>query len=248
MAALKTLNIEAGLPTIDEDRRRLLDELRQAKQSGIIAVKIIHRYGSTGKGGALRGALGTSLLRRKKEGLVTRIGEKWSVFEEDARYAIERCPELHHDRDLHRSNEGITIAVLSRLPRSSPCGRLTPCRILKVREGGTNPMTTAPVMPRTNRSSARRVLLGVVALFVLLYILDFAWYELRTFFPQLGQATGSVHRIRLLAIPSKGNKTEYEIDAVHPEEDVPCSHSIFPHSGNRPCWYMVRHANDPISM
>jgi len=114
MPALKTLNIEAGLPTVDEARRRLLDELRQAKQSGVIAVKIIHGYGSTGKGGALRGALRTSLLRRKKEGLVTRVifGEKWNVFEEDARYAIERCPELRHDRDLNCSNEGITIAVL----------------------------------------------------------------------------------------------------------------------------------------
>jgi hypothetical protein len=54
------------------------------------------------------------LLRRKKEGLVTRVifGERWNVFEEDPRYAIERCPELRHDRELSRSNEGITIAVL----------------------------------------------------------------------------------------------------------------------------------------
>jgi hypothetical protein len=54
------------------------------------------------------------LLRRKKEGLVTRVifGEKWDIFEEDSRYAIERCPDLRSDRDLNRSNEGITIAVL----------------------------------------------------------------------------------------------------------------------------------------
>ena len=109
-------------------------------------------------------------------------------------------------------------------------------------------MATTPTSPRPKRSSARRVLLGVVALFVLLYLADFAWYELRVFVPQLGQTTGSVHRIRLLAISSKGNKVEYEIDAVHPEEDVPCSHSIFPQGGNRPCWYMVRHAKDPIPM
>jgi len=114
MPALKTLNIEAGLPNVDEARRLLLAELRNAKTSGVLAVKIIHGYGSTGKGGALRGALRTSLLRRKKEGLVVRVifGEKWSVFEDDTRYAIERCPDLRHDRDLNRSNEGITIAVL----------------------------------------------------------------------------------------------------------------------------------------
>jgi hypothetical protein len=114
MAGVKILNIEAGMPTVDEARKILLTELKQAKRSGVAAVKIIHGYGSTGKEGALRGALRTSLLRRKKEGLVTRVifGEKWSVFEDDARYAIDHCPELRSDRDLNHSNEGITIAVL----------------------------------------------------------------------------------------------------------------------------------------
>jgi len=114
MAAVKVLNIEVGMPTVEEARQRLLAELRQAKQSGVAAVKIIHAYGSTGKGGALRDALRKSLLRRKKEGLVTRVifGEKWSVFEDDARYAVEHCPDLRSDRDLNHSNEGMTIAVL----------------------------------------------------------------------------------------------------------------------------------------
>lgn len=109
-------------------------------------------------------------------------------------------------------------------------------------------MPDTPVSSSAASFSVRRVLLGFVALFVLLYVGDLAWYELRVLVPHFGSATGSVHRIRLLAIPTKGNKIEYEIDAVHPEEDVPCSHSIFPHGGNRPCWYLVRHANDPISM
>jgi hypothetical protein len=115
MPTFKTLNIEAGFPTVDETRRLLLAELRQAKQSGVVAVKIIHGYGSTGKGGALRQALRSSLLRRKKEGLVTRVifGEKWNVFEDDSRYAIECCPELRHDRDLNRSNEGITLVLFA---------------------------------------------------------------------------------------------------------------------------------------
>jgi hypothetical protein len=114
LPGLKTVNIEAGMPTVEEARQMLLAEVKQARQSGVKALKVIHGYGSTGKGGALRGALRNSLLRRKKEGLVTRVifGENWSVFENDARYAIEKCPELKGDRDLNRSNEGITIAVL----------------------------------------------------------------------------------------------------------------------------------------
>jgi hypothetical protein len=109
-------------------------------------------------------------------------------------------------------------------------------------------VATPSNLPRARYFSARRLLLGIIALFVILYLVDFAWYELRVLMPKLGASSGSVHRIRLLAISSKGNKVDYEIDAVHPEEDVPCSHSIFPHRGNRPCWYMVRHANDPIPM
>jgi hypothetical protein len=109
-------------------------------------------------------------------------------------------------------------------------------------------MTTTPTAARAHPFPARRVLLGLLVLLALFYMADFAWYELRVFLPKLGPTTGSVHRIRLLAISSKGNKIEYEIDAVKPEEDVPCSHTIFPQGGNRPCWYMVRHANDPIPM
>jgi hypothetical protein len=114
MANLKIVNIEEEMPTLEEARQMLLAEIKLATQSGVKVLKVIHGYGSTGKGGALRGGLRTSLLRRKKEGLVLRVifGEKWNVFEEDARYAIEKCPELKGDRDLNRSNEGITIAVL----------------------------------------------------------------------------------------------------------------------------------------
>ncbi len=94
----------------------------------------------------------------------------------------------------------------------------------------------------------RRVLLGVVALIALIYLGDFAWFELRAHVPSLGAARSSVHRIRLLAIAGKANKVEYQIDALKPEEDVPCSHSLFPQPGMNPCWYVRRHAADPIPM
>lgn len=104
----------------------------------------------------------------------------------------------------------------------------------------------APAPSPSGTFTVRRLLLAVVALCVLCYLVDFAWYELRVSMPKLGPATGSVHRIRLFAISSKGNKTDYEVDAAHPEEDVPCSHSVFPEGGHSPCWYVTRHANDPI--
>jgi hypothetical protein len=109
-------------------------------------------------------------------------------------------------------------------------------------------MTTAAIPRRAPSSSARRVLLSLLALIAILYLADFAWYQLRLHLPKLGPATGSVHRIRLLAVPVKNNKVDYELDTTKPEEDLPCSHSLFPHGGARPCWYVTRHANDPIPM
>jgi len=93
-----------------------------------------------------------------------------------------------------------------------------------------------------------RLFASLALLFFVVYSLDFTWYHLRLVVPRLGAPTSSVHRLRLLAIPDKGNKTDYQIDAIRPEEDVPCTRTLFPHSNQQPCWYVSRHANDPISM
>ena len=102
-------------------------------------------------------------------------------------------------------------------------------------------MTATPRTPR-------RMLLALLAFLLLIYFLDFAWFELRVLAPRLGPALDSVHRLRILAIARNGNKTEFQVDAVRPEEDLPCAHALFPHAGARPCWYVTRHASDPIPM
>jgi hypothetical protein len=93
-----------------------------------------------------------------------------------------------------------------------------------------------------------RLLQICAALLIATYVVDTAWFSLRKAYPAAGKASGSVHRVRLLAIPDKAGKTEFEIDAVQPEEDVPCANSIFSQGGQRPCWYVTRHAKDPIQM
>jgi hypothetical protein len=94
----------------------------------------------------------------------------------------------------------------------------------------------------------RGILVSLVALFFLVYTADFFWFHLRIMYPKAGSASASVHRTRMLAIPQKNGKVDYEMDTAKPEEDVPCSRSLFPHSNQNPCWYLTRHANDPISM
>jgi hypothetical protein len=97
-------------------------------------------------------------------------------------------------------------------------------------------------------STRKIVYLAPLALLLILYVGDFLWFSLRSWLPSFGATTSSVHRIRLLAIPDKGNRVEYQIDVQQPEEDVPCSRAIFPQGNNRPCWYVARHAKDPIPM
>ena|SRR5271169_4108161 len=103
--------------------------------------------------------------------------------------------------------------------------------------------TRSPAMNRL-----RRAFLAALAIMAIAYILDLSWYHLRLSFPSLGSAAGSMHRTRIIAIAGKNNKVEYEIDSMQPEEDVPCTYTLFPHSGHAPCWYLARHLNDPIPM
>jgi len=113
-------------------------------------------------------------------------------------------------------------------------------------------MTTPPTVPAASCSSfshiPRRIFFAALALFLLVYLGDFLWFQLRVHYPAMGPTMSSVHRYRLLAIPLKNNKVDYEIDAQKPEEDLPCARSLFSHGGIRPCWYVTRHAKDPIPM
>jgi len=113
-------------------------------------------------------------------------------------------------------------------------------------------MTTSPNTSADSSSpfshTLRRIFFAALALLLLVYLCDFLWFQLRVHYPAVGPTMSSVHRYRLLAIPLKNNKVDYEIDSQKPEEDLPCVRSLFSHAGIRPCWYVTRHAKDPITM
>ncbi|MEO5511198.1 MAG: Smr/MutS family protein [Longimicrobiales bacterium] len=108
---VEVVNMEAGYPSAEEARTRLANELDVARKKGVGLLKIIHGYGSTGKGGTLRKSLRTMLLRMGQEGKIGRVifGEAWDLFDEPSRNLIERYPLIRGDRDLGQSNAGITI-------------------------------------------------------------------------------------------------------------------------------------------
>jgi hypothetical protein len=113
-ASFIAVNLESGRPSVEEARRTLRFELERAKAENAAVVKIIHGYGSSGVGGALRKGIRVSLVRRKKECLIREIvfGEHWSIFNECALKLLEECPELRKDRDLCNSNPGVSIVLI----------------------------------------------------------------------------------------------------------------------------------------
>ena len=111
---LKLVNLEQGMPTANQAIRRLTYEIHTAKRQGITTLKLIHGYGSSGKGGVLRIEVREYLLRlHQREEIQAFIpGEDFSIFDNDTRIAFGIEPLLRNDRDLDMHNNGITFVIL----------------------------------------------------------------------------------------------------------------------------------------
>ncbi len=114
MQKVPIINLEDGYPTANEAILRLDYALHQARERGVRAVKLIHGYGSTGVGGALRDAVQLHLRKLQDDGLIRAFvaGENWRVSNETAWSLTRRLPQLKDDRDLNRGNRGISIVLL----------------------------------------------------------------------------------------------------------------------------------------
>jgi Smr domain len=112
--SIVTLNLEIGHPTVEEARQLLKAELEKCRSRKVTAVKIIHGYGSSGVGGALRQGIRKSLISRRKEKVIKAVvfGENWSIFDSVTRSMLEQCQELSKDKDLCNSNPGISVVLL----------------------------------------------------------------------------------------------------------------------------------------
>lgn len=111
---MKTYNVEAGFPSLDEARRLVIQEIRSAKREGVSVLKIIHGYGSSGHGGKLNHGLRKSFALRKKEGVIRDwiAGEDFTIFNPAVLAWLETAPAIRGDPDLGATNEGVTLLWL----------------------------------------------------------------------------------------------------------------------------------------
>jgi hypothetical protein len=111
---LPTVNLKGDQPTLDEARARLDAEISRAKSAGLVVIKVVHGYGSSGRGGTLRAGLRGSLDRRVREGRIRGwiAGEDWEIFNPRAIDVLAMAPGADRDPDLGRHNAGVSILIL----------------------------------------------------------------------------------------------------------------------------------------
>lgn len=115
MSDLREVDLERGMPTVDQAVKQLTFYLHNSRAQGYKVLKLIHGYGSSGTGGRIRVEvrkyLGRLAARGEVKGFIP--GEEFSIFQEETRRALLLCGELRRDRDLDWHNNGVTFVILS---------------------------------------------------------------------------------------------------------------------------------------
>jgi hypothetical protein len=108
------VNLKEGMPTVAEAISRLTRELALACQRGDRAIKLIHGYGSTGTGGAIRIAVQARLVEMASRAEIKAciFGEDWRKSDARTWELLRAHPELKADPHLGGKNPGITIVLL----------------------------------------------------------------------------------------------------------------------------------------
>src|SRR5215467_808289 len=124
-AGIRVINLKDDMPTVDQALSRLSNELGRARSEGVEILKVIHGYGSSGQGGAIRLAVQSKLRSMAESGEIQAciFGENWSKSDENTWKLLQAKPELKSDSDLGRRNQGITILSLQRAQNEKRRGR-----------------------------------------------------------------------------------------------------------------------------
>lgn len=112
---MEVANIEKFMPTVYQAEILVKNNIESFRRQKVKAFKIIHGYGSTGKGGALRTGIRHYLDLLKNAKIIADYipGENWSAFDETTRKVLDLDNNFRKDADLGIMNSGVTIIVIS---------------------------------------------------------------------------------------------------------------------------------------
>jgi hypothetical protein len=111
----KTVNLEAGRPVVEVALRRLEQAIDDGLRHGVNVITLIHGYGSSGKGGAIREECRKMLEFLKGRKVIGDYlpGEDFVKKSGRVRALLQRYPDLVRHNNLGKGNPGITLVILS---------------------------------------------------------------------------------------------------------------------------------------
>jgi len=99
--------VEVALQKLDE-------AIKDAVNTHVSVLTLIHGYGSSGKGGLIRLECRKNLDHLKGRGLICDYiaGEEFSRKFGLVKFHLQRYPELGRNKNINRGNRGITLVIL----------------------------------------------------------------------------------------------------------------------------------------
>ena len=106
--------LKEGSPTVRQAMGLLHNEIAAARKSGVKVLRIIHGYGSSGEGGAIKAAVIKHLNSMKLSGDVASVlsGEDHFQYGASQNHLLRKYPELRDSWKSDRGNKGITFVEL----------------------------------------------------------------------------------------------------------------------------------------
>ena len=110
---MEIINIDQGHPTVQQAMVKLQNGIYRARASGTPFAKIVHGYGSSGTGGAIKAAVSTELRKYIARRMIKSYcpGEDFGPFSSAGRDMSAKHPEVTRDRDWGLQNDGVTIIM-----------------------------------------------------------------------------------------------------------------------------------------
>ena len=110
----KQLNLKEDSPTVELALAMFEIELERCKLEGVKVIKVLHGYGSHGKGGDICRNLRTLCFKLKKEKKIKDflLGNEWDLANQKCFDIVTNLKNYHDDNDLGSNNPGITFVVL----------------------------------------------------------------------------------------------------------------------------------------
>lgn len=112
---IKTINIKQDFPPADVAVAYMEMEIESLKNTEVLALKVVHGYGSHGKGGEIKKQVHLKLKELKKFGKIRDYipAEQFGYFARQDQYIRQHVSDLLIDIDLKNYNSGITIVLLN---------------------------------------------------------------------------------------------------------------------------------------